>query len=182
MLILLLSLCFSACSHIEPEHPPIEKNPSPANDILQNDTSTEVYRSEVYNLKFTPPEGYTMFNNEMIDAQAVGQTKYEMVAEHSSGYPRVMVIAETADAADVDSYLKNLQDIISSLEFTLSEISDYEIAGRNFRYFSAERTDGTIQSFYAEKCGDEFVCISLADLKDFPTDESVAINAFTAYR
>ena len=163
-LVLSLSLCLSACSGNEKA----EEKPSQKTEIQQT-ANTDGYKSEKYNLQFTPPEGYTMFNNEMIDAQAVGQTKYEMVSEHSTGYPRVMVIAETSEASDVDAYLENLRSVVSSVDFTLSDISDCEIAGRNFRYFSAERTDGTTQTFYAEKCGDEFVCISVADLKDFPT-------------
>ena len=186
-LVLSLSLCLSACSDKEktkaPEiieettkTPASEEKPSP-----EDSTYAEDYRSEKYNLVFTLPAEYVMFNNTQIDAQAVGQTKYEMVAEHNSGYPRVMVIAETTDAPDVNAYLENLQTVVSSTDFTMSEISDYEIAGRSFRGFTAERTDGILQSFYAEKCGDEFVCISVSDLKDFPTDESVATSAFSPY-
>ena len=174
----MLSLSLIACADNED----IAETPSQDTAIHQTGTVTdEGYENKTYNLRFTLPEGYVMFNNTLIDAQAVGNTKYEMVAEHSSGYPRVMVIAETTDAEDVNAYLENLRNVVSSTDFTLSEIADYEIAGRNFRYFTAERTDGTIQTFYAEKCGDEYVCISVADLKDFPTDESVAISSFSAY-
>lgn len=190
ILILSVSLCLSACSGEDKtesakkgitKEQNIEKDSSLKNDNTQENEAVTGYESEKYNLVFTPPESFVMFNSAEINAQAVGQTKYEMVSEHEMGNPRVMVIAETTDAPDVDSYLENLRAVVSSSDFVLSEISDFEIAGRIFRGFIAERSDGIIQSFYAEKAGDEYVCISISDEKDFLTDETVVIPAFSSF-
>ncbi len=175
-LVLLFSLM--ACSDKASDSPSSGQEEPPAQ--VQT-SSTKGYESTAYNLKFTPPEGYVMFSDAEMDAQNAnaGGTKYEMISEHSNGFPHVMVIAEKSDAENAEEYLENLKSNFSSDTYTSTEIAEKEIAGRSFKTFSLTTADGITESFYAEKSGEEFLCIAVITFEGLG-EEGEVLNAFSS--
>ncbi len=143
-----------------------EKTPEPKQEQpLEVSTNADgIYKSEKYNLMFTPPEDYVMFNDSQMTTQGEGiaDFTYEMIAEHVTGFPHVMVVSEKTAHKTLEEYTNYLKANFmgeGNEGFLVEDNEGMEIAGESYSCFTVFSGDTIIEKFCVRQVNDEFLCI-----------------------
>ena len=136
-------------------------------ETFENTDLQKGYKSEKYNLKFTPPEGYVMFTDSQKAAQMAGSknTSCEMISEHSDGFPQIKVVFEKFDG-DEATYLEKMKESFetNSINASYTAPSETEIAGEKYLGFTISVEDSINMEVYSKKFDDGILCISVTSL------------------
>lgn len=168
------------------------------------------YESEFLNLKFTMPEGYTMFDEDTLDeyvqfasdviykdkdqqiidyAEAV--TVYEMMcAEATVNSPNASIFLENLLGKDVslDDYVETskqqLQD--SGLEYTFGDIKkDVELAGEKYAVLDCIGNyagQEILQQLYIRQVGNRMMLLTITYTEDTAEGKDTLLAGFTALK
>lgn len=168
------------------------------------------FESEYLNLKFTSPEGYTMFTEDVLnqyvqfaseiiykdkDQKVIDYTKavtvYEMMcAEATMNSPNVSIFLENllGRETSVDDYVETAKQQLLDLgiEYTFGEVKkDVELAGEKYTVLDcvgnyAEQE--LLQQLYIRKVGDRMMLLTLTYSEDTIEGKDALLAGFTEFK